>query len=141
MLVRDRWREQMNKKLSHMLIPKRPLRGMSLLEILIAYGILAIAVLGLLGGLPAAARQQRASIRMNQALYLAESKMDEVLGAGQRISQVVQSDQPLSDDSMVREWWGKIITTNTDLQLITVQVTWLEAGRSRQVVVRSYVPV
>lgn len=121
---------------------QRRSHGMSLIEILVAYGILAIAVLALLGGLPAAARQQRSSIKMNQALYLAESKMDEILNSESRITATALTDQPMGDDSVVREWWGENVTANPDLQLITVQVTWVESsGRSRQVVLRSYLAV
>lgn len=112
--------------------------GLSLIEILVAYGILAVAVLGLLGGLPAAARQQRASIKMNQALYLAEAKMDSILTSESKIATTSLTDQPMGDDSMIREWYGTTMIGNTDLQLITVKVSWLENGRTRQVVLRSY---
>ena len=116
--------------------------GMSMLEILVAYGILSIAVLALLGGLPAAARQQNSSIRMNTALYLAEAKMDDILDTGSRLATTVRSDNPLGDDSMVREWWGDSIEANTTLQMITVKVTWLEeGGRTRKIILRSYLPI
>lgn len=79
---------------------------------------------------------------MNQALYFAETKMDKILNNGARILTTHTSDTPLGDDTMVRSWYGTTIPANTDLQLITVEVTWIEtSGRTRQIMLRSYLAI
>lgn len=118
---------------------RRRRRGMSILEVLVAYGILTIAVLGLLGALPAAARQQRGTSLSGQALYLAQQKMDQLLQQDQRLATAPQSDYPFGDLTLNREWWGSAAPGNPDVQIVHVKVTWIEDHRARNVVLRSYV--
>ncbi len=114
---------------------------MSIAEILIAYTILLVAVLALLGSLPMAARQRGESITANQALYFAEQKMDELVRNDVKISPAAHfEDNPLHDNTMVRTWRGEI-GSNTSVELITVKVTWMTKHGQRDVVLRSYLHV
>ncbi|MBQ7567590.1 hypothetical protein IJT17_02160 [bacterium] len=119
---------------------KRP-RGMSIVEIFIAYTILLVAVLALLGSLPMAARQRGESIIANQALYFAEQKMDELVRNDMKLSTASEfQDNPLNDDTMVRTWKGEI-GTNSTVETITVKVTWLTRHGQREIVLRSYLHI
>ncbi len=111
-------------------------RGISIIEILIAYAVLTVAVLALLGCLPLAASQQQNTITDTQAMYFAEQKMDELLLEDVAISEVTKTDYPLGDNSMVRTWWGEY-GNNVSLQTVTVQVTWTGAHSGRNVTLRS----
>ncbi|MEW6279215.1 MAG: prepilin-type N-terminal cleavage/methylation domain-containing protein [Candidatus Eremiobacterota bacterium] len=53
--------------------------GFSLLEVLVAFGVLAVALLALLGVLPQVIRQGGASTMQIQAVYRAEIEMEELL--------------------------------------------------------------
>ena len=116
-------------------------RGMSVVEILIAYTILLVAVLALLGSLPMAAHQHSEGVKANQALYYAEQKMDELIRNDTKLSTGSEfQDNPLNDATMVRTWKGEI-GTNTAVETITVTVTWLTEHGQREVVLRSYVHI
>lgn len=122
-------------------------KGMSIIEILIAYTILLIAVLALLGSLPMAARQRGQSLMANQALYYAEQKMDELIRNDTRLSTGTEfQDNPLNDATMVRTWKGEFAPTldgisNTSVETITVKVTWITNYGQREVVLRSYLHI
>lgn len=116
---------------------RRP-RGVSLVEVLVAYGILVVAVLALLGLVPAAARQHSDSDDATQALYLAEEKMEQLLQLEQRIPTVPQSDYPLGDLSLNRQWWGSAVPQESEVQMVHVLVTWVDEGRPRRVFLQSY---
>lgn len=112
--------------------------GLSLIEVLVSFGVLAVAILGLLGCMPAAARVQKVSTMSSQALYQAEQKLDELLHQNQRLSGVALVDYPYSDASLRRRWWGESVDGHPNLQLVQVEVTWVEGVRSHLWVLRSY---
>lgn len=118
-------------------LPRR--RGISLVETLLGFALLAVAVLALMGALPAAAWQQQGSSMSTQALYFAEDKMDELLQLNQKISTTSESDYPWNDGQGARQWWGTAVVGNPDVQMITVDVAWLEQRRLRRVTLRSWV--
>lgn len=103
--------------------------GFSMVEVLVAFTVLTVAVLALLGGLSAAARQQASSTLTSQALYFAEQKLDELLQKNNKISSVRQSDMPFGGMTGTRQWWGTPVPGNTGVQMVTVEVTWVEGGR------------
>lgn len=110
-----------------------------MVEVLLAFTLLAVAVLALLGALPAAARQQESSAMSSQALYFAEEKMDQLLQANQRISSTRQSDYPWGTSQGNRQWWGTGVSGSPDVQMITVEIAWVEQGRSRRLTLNSRV--
>lgn len=103
-----------------------------MVEVLLAFMVLAVATLALLGVLPAAARQQESTTMRTQSLYFAQQKMDEILQQQNRLSTAQQTDYPfptLAQGS--RSWWGAPDPNgNPNLQLVTVEVTWLEQQAS-----------
>ncbi|MGI5843809.1 MAG: hypothetical protein ACOX9B_06510 [Candidatus Xenobium sp.] len=111
---------------------KRP-NGLSMIEVIVAFGVLAMALLALLGCMPAAARMQNCSTLSTQALYLAEQKMDFLLKQDQRLATIPESDYPLGDLSFNRQWWGGGVAGHPDLQRIEVLVTWMERGRPHEI--------
>lgn len=121
--------------------------GMSIIEILIAYTILLVAVLALLGSLPMAARQRGQSILANQALYYAEQKMDELIRNDTSLTTGTEfQDNPLNDATMVRTWSGEFAPTlegvaNHSVETITVRVTWITRYGQREVLLRSYLHI
>ncbi len=122
------------------LFTQRP-HGMSIIEILIAYTVLLVAVLALLGSIPLAAKQHENGLAANQALYYAEQKMDELIRNDTKIPVIGEyQDYPVSDNTIVRTWKGEI-GTNTTLETITVKVTWMTEHGQREVVLRSYVHI
>ncbi len=104
-----------------------------MLEVVVAFGVLAAALLALLGCMPAAARLQKCSTLSTQALYLAEQKMDFLLKQGQRLANTPESDHPLGDLSMSRQWRGGPVPGCPDVQRVEVVLTWMEQGRPHQV--------
>lgn len=107
---------------------RRGSRGISMVEVLVAFLVLAVAILALLGALPAAARHQQLSTMRAQALYFAQQKMDEILQENTRLSTSQQTDYPFPTmGEGYRTWWGEADPGgNANLQMVTVQVTWLE---------------
>lgn len=122
------------------LFTQRP-HGMSIIEILIAYTVLLVAVLALLGSIPLAAQQHENGLAANQALYYAEQKMDELIRNDNKIPTLSESqDYPTNDNTIVRTWKGEI-GSDTTLETITVTVTWMTNKGQREVVLRSYVHI
>lgn len=54
-------------------------RGFSVIEVLLSFTILTVAVLGMLGLMPVASRQQSSSDAQNTALYLCQQQMDQLM--------------------------------------------------------------
>lgn len=113
-------------------------RGFSLVEILLALAVLSVALLGLLGLLPVAFRQQQSSTMMTQSLYLATQTMDDLLQRNEFLGSVPQTDQPFSEPIGSRSWWGSPDPGGrAGLQLVTVEVTWAEGPRQHRVRLQS----
>lgn len=115
-------------------------RAFSLLEVLMALGALAIALLALLGLVPVAFRQRQSSIMMSQSLYLASETMDELLQRNEVLSTVPQTDQPFPQPVGTRSWWGAPEPGGrAGLQMVTVEVTWAEGAVQHRVRLQSLV--
>ncbi len=110
--------------------------GFSVVEVLISFMVFTVAVLALIGLLPVASGQSSSSDLQNQALYLAEQKMDEILQGGAFIASSPEGspDYPLPENpSLQRSWKGEPDPGgDPNLQKITVEVTWLESGLVRR---------
>ena len=118
-------------------IKSRRVRGMSMVEILIAYTVLLVAVLALLGSLPMATRQQQDGITTLQAQYYAEQKMDELMHDNVYITagtDTVGSEQPMN-----RVWDVTYLSDDAQIQVVTVTVSWTSnEGGLRNVKLRSW---
>jgi prepilin-type N-terminal cleavage/methylation domain-containing protein len=112
----------------------------SLIEVLLALAVFSVGVLGLLGIFPIVSEINRGSAMMNQALALAQSKMDELFHAGSYISTQYMSDNPSELGSGYRRWWGEGEPGgNANMQQINVQCVWLEEGRVKSVILTSII--
>lgn len=116
---------------------ERKRRGVSIVEVLIAFTILTVAILALLGVLPAAGRQSMSSDVENQALFIAQQKMDQILRNGVFIASSVTPTNPLPSHPALQMqliYGGEPLSQGFgNMQRITVRVTWLEQGRARSV--------
>lgn len=115
---------------------RRP-NGLSIIEVLISFTVLAVAILALLGVLPAAGRQGMSTDIQNQALFIAQQRMDEILAAGNTIPPSRPPYNPLPDNPELNM---QVLESGEDLpqgfgavQKVTIEITWLEQGRARQV--------
>ncbi len=115
-------------------------RGFSIIEVLISFMVLTVAILALLGLMPAASKTGSATSKQSQALYIAQSQLDSQLAAN---TFGATDSGPLPQLATGASY--RIFTTpNTadatgNTQIIHVEVTWLEAGRSRRVEAASLV--
>lgn len=106
--------------------------GLSLAEILVAFGLLLLGLLALLGMLPLAFRAGASADLQNQALFLAQRRMDSIIEAGQFLPlQPLSETVPGSTEFTVLTWGED--TNNSNLQTVYVDVAWLEQERARHV--------
>jgi len=118
----------------------RSQKGLSLIEILIAIGVLAVGVLAVVGLFPSFFKLNASSWTSTQVMLLAQEKMDEVLAANAYISTTPDTDYPAiiprdgSGNPMgYRRWWGEADPGgNTNIQIIKVEVVWTEQGRVKR---------
>ena len=102
--------------------------GMSVLEVLVAFTVLTVAILALMGLLPAAAKQQTSSDNQNRALNLAKEYMDRLL---QDPANITDPDIPATAANPFAISWPKTIPNdpnNSGCGVVTVEVTWLESS-------------
>jgi len=101
---------------------------MSVLEVLVAFTVLTVAILALMGLLPAAARQQTSSDNQNRALNLAKEYMDRLL---QDPAFIDDPDVPATNSQPFTISWPKTAVpdpNNSGVGVIQVDVTWLESS-------------
>jgi len=105
---------------------------MSMIEVLIALGILSVGALAAIGMFPAMARLHQSSVDTTSRLYVAQQKMDELLRDNVFISQSYVSDQPFPDG--YRRWRGIADPYgSSSVQIIEVELAWVDGGRARNV--------
>jgi len=115
-------------------------KGLSLIEVLIALGVLAVGILAIIGIFPSIFRLNANSWNTTEVMLLAQEKMDEILANNQYISTSPQEDYPsqIPRDSQgnptgYRKWWGEADPGgNTNIQIIKVEVVWIESGRVKR---------
>lgn len=122
-------------------------RGMSLVEILLAAVILAVALLGVAGLFPTAFQNVITGGRITRATLLAEQQLEAL--RGQTFGTLIVSPNPYPDPanpidgSYDREWW---ISDNTldatipvGMKRIRVRVNWTEPSGPRKIAVATLV--
>lgn len=118
----------------------KKLKGFSLIEVMIAFLVFSIGILAILGIFPTIARINHSTVATNQALLLAQEKIDEIFAARSFISTVPASDNPKALTGGYRRWWGEADPGgNVNLQQIRVQCVWVENGRSRSITLTTLV--
>ena len=105
-----------------------------MIEVLVALGIMSVAVLGVLGMYPSMARLGTNTSDAADKLYAAQDKLDELLDANVLIGTSYSIDYPFGNTTAYRRWRGIADTYgNAGIQTIEVEVTWLFQGRSRSI--------
>lgn len=104
--------------------------GLSMIEVLLALGLLATSVLAILGMFPAMARTNRNTMESSSHLYAAQEKMDQLLAANQTISTSNTTDYPFGTNGY-RRWRGATDPYSPGGQTVCVEVTWVQDGRTR----------
>lgn len=112
-------------------------KGFSIIEVLISFMVLTVAILALLGLMPAASKQGSEQSRQSQALYAAQGRMDKLLADNAFNANGSEALPGLAKNATVQ--WVTTKGPDNNTQILTVTVTWLESGRSRRVELTSMV--
>ncbi|GMU56243.1 MAG: hypothetical protein AMXMBFR33_53890 [Candidatus Xenobia bacterium] len=112
-------------------------RGFSIIEVLISFMVLTVAILALLGLMPAASKQGSTTGKQSQALYIAQSHMDNLISQNTFNAAGTIPLPALATGASARWWCTAGPDGNT--QVLHVEVVWLEFGRSRRVELASMV--
>ncbi|MHC9543999.1 MAG: prepilin-type N-terminal cleavage/methylation domain-containing protein [Vulcanimicrobiota bacterium] len=116
-------------------------KGFSLIEVLIAMLIFTVGVLAIIGLFPTIGRLNKGSELSNQALMLAQARMDQITTNNALISTTATIANPkeLPAGATLR-WWGESDPNgNSAMQQVKVEVTWVENGRSRKITLTSII--
>ena len=113
-------------------------RGFSLLELIIAVGVLAIGLVGILQIFPVGLRASRRAGTITRAAFLAQNKMEEVKMAGFDAITELPPRMPLSGSESDFEWEIFIedvaldgLESSDDMRKVIITVSWMERGRER----------
>ncbi|NQV04606.1 MAG: prepilin-type N-terminal cleavage/methylation domain-containing protein [Candidatus Omnitrophica bacterium] len=113
-------------------------RGFSLLELIIAVGVLAIGLVGVLQIFPVGLRASKRAGTITRAAFLAQNKMEEVKMAGFDAIIELPPRIPLSGSESDFEWEIFIeeveldgLESRDDTRKVVITVTWTERGRRR----------
>ena len=113
-------------------------RGFSLLELIIAVGVLAIGLVGVLQIFPVGLRASKRAGTITRAAFLAQNKMEEVKMAGFDAITELPTRIPLSGSESDFEWEIFIeeveldgLESSDDMRKVMITVTWTERGRRR----------
>ncbi len=117
-----------------MIVPNSSRKGFTLLEVLVATTIMAVAVVTLLGGISTSMRNASRLTGYDQAVMRAHSKMDELI-VNHRIPSGAELDEKYDDTS---GWHARITPFETQqnspagqpmLQRIELEIWWMEGGQ------------
>ncbi|MDQ7824672.1 MAG: prepilin-type N-terminal cleavage/methylation domain-containing protein [Candidatus Eremiobacteraeota bacterium] len=109
--------------------------GFSLAEVLIAFTILTIGILAIVGIFPFMLRLSLAGWNLHKGSTLAQEKLNQVIAEKAALSETLYTvDYPsdLPGSGGYRRFIG-VPTDNSMLQLIFVEVRWIEKGSVREV--------
>jgi Tfp pilus assembly protein PilV len=111
------------------------MRGLSLIEILLAFALLLVAILALLGLLPMALRQGTTSDSHGRALFAATQTMEDCLRRNAHGDGGTQAAPEVGTSGQIR--WSTAPGPNGNTQIILVEVTWLEQNRPARLELKS----
>src|SRR5260370_1094567 len=97
-------------------------RGLSMIEVLMALSLLAVAVLAIQGMFPAMALTTKNSMESSRRLQSVQEKLDELMAAN--VTVVSGSDHPFGLNDGLRQWSGSADPYgSTDIQVVAVTFT------------------
>jgi len=112
-------------------------RGMTLLEVLVAFIILTMALVTMMNAFALGSRQNSGTNRYNTALSLAQSKMEEIKNCNfNSIEDVAATDFSSESDYSGFTGYSYGVTVDDsglNLKTVTVEVTYSEGGVSKEV--------
>ncbi len=121
-----------------MMDPKTHKRGFSLLELIIAIGVLAIGLVGVLQIFPVGLRASHRAGMLTKAAFLAQNKMEEVKMAGFDAIANIPPEILLSGTDDDFEWEIFIddpalegLESSDEMKKVTITVSWTERNRQR----------
>ncbi|MFP4497056.1 MAG: hypothetical protein ACLFQV_02495 [Vulcanimicrobiota bacterium] len=123
--------------------------GLSIIEVLVSFGILASGILAIIGVFPQAYNVNNDNWVNTQVTILAQQTMDNILADNSFISTIpievspvpehIPRDKSGDPQGFVRYWGEPDPGGNTNIQIIKVQVQWIEDGRTKNYVLSSAV--
>lgn len=118
---------------------RRSRAGVTLIEVLVAAGLLVFTVIGLIGVFPLQARALALGRAQVAAAAIAERELEAAVGAGYAAAAARSGTDTITSTvngvsvSTVLESRTSVTTLTSQLKDVVVQVTWNEGGMSRVV--------
>lgn len=106
-------------------------RGLSVLEVQLAFLVMIVVILALLGLVPGAARQSATSSSYTRALYTATQAMEGCLQRNTEGDTGSLAAPEVAPSAFVR--WSTSAGLNANTQRVLVEVTWIEQNRPMRV--------
>ncbi|MBU1147185.1 MAG: prepilin-type N-terminal cleavage/methylation domain-containing protein [Candidatus Omnitrophica bacterium] len=113
-------------------------KGFSLLELIIAVGVLAIGLVGVLQIFPVGLRASYRAGMITKASFIAQNKMEEVKMSGFDAISALPPKIPLSGEDDDFKWEIFIdevdlegLESSDDMLKVTVTVSWIDRDRTR----------
>ncbi len=113
-------------------------KGFSLLELIIAVGVLAIGLVGVLQIFPVGLRASYRAGMITKASFIAQNKMEEVKMSGFDAISALPPKIPLSGEDDDFKWEIFIddvdldgLESSDDIRKLTVTVSWIDRNRTR----------
>jgi len=113
-------------------------KGFTLIEIIMAMAILAVAVIGVVQLLPTGIRASRSSEMMSKAVFIAQEKTEELKLAG---FDVISAENPAIDlegESGDYAWEAEVsevsldgLISSDDVRQLTMRISWQERGKTQ----------
>lgn len=117
---------------------QRHKRGFSLLELIIAIGVLAIGLVGVLQIFPVGLRASRHSGMITKAAFLAQNKMEEIKMQDFEEIADFSPEIPLSGTDGDFDWEIFIdeveldgVESDENIRKVSITISWLERNRKR----------
>ncbi|MBU3910996.1 MAG: prepilin-type N-terminal cleavage/methylation domain-containing protein [Candidatus Omnitrophica bacterium] len=111
-------------------------RGFSLLELIIAIGVLAVGLVGVLQIFPVGLRASQRAGMITKAAFLAQNKIEEIKMTGFDSITALPPKIPLAGEDNDFEWEIAIneldlngLDNNDDIRKVTVTVSWLDRSK------------
>ena len=121
-------------------------RGFSLIEIVVAMGLLAVGLIGVIRLFPVGMRASSRSAVVSKAALLAWQRLEELKLRGYAAIAADPPDAPLEGSDGKYRWAIAVapveaagLPTENDVRAVTVTVRWPEGGQTRSTAVVTYV--